>query len=50
MMSGGDRGLSFKQASREHVLAVTRDFVSQPRISKCGKEYCRFCLDSFVTC
>ena len=26
--------MSAKQASREHVLAVSRDFVSQPRLSK----------------
>lgn len=26
--------LNSKQAAREHVLAVSRDFISQPRLSK----------------
>jgi len=40
MMSYGDRGM--KQATREHVLAVTRNFLSQPRISKCNKQMVYF--------
>ena len=31
-----------KQATREHVLAVTRNFLSQPRISKCTKQMLQF--------
>lgn len=27
-------GLGAKQALKEHVLAVSRDFISQPRLSK----------------
>lgn len=26
--------ISAKQAAKEHVLAVSRDFISQPRLSK----------------
>lgn len=27
-------GLTARQAAKEHVLAVSRDFISQPRLSK----------------
>jgi hypothetical protein len=30
-------GLNARQAANEHALAVTRDFISQPRLSKSGK-------------
>jgi hypothetical protein len=40
--------LGFKQATREHVLAVTRNFVSQPRISKCSKHMLYFFREKSV--
>lgn len=30
--------MSAAQAHKEHVLAVSRDFISQPRLSKCSKK------------
>lgn len=29
-----NQSISARQANREHVLAVSRDFISQPRLSK----------------
>lgn len=32
-------GLGAKQALKEHVLAVSRDFISQPRLSKYSERF-----------
>jgi hypothetical protein len=36
-------GLNARQAAAEHVLAVSRDFISQPRLSEYRKLIIKFC-------